>query len=182
MSSVEGATEGYNFVYEKLVDNENDILGIIAYSVYKRQKIEYIAHIKAAQGRKPNSEELEAFRNLTNSDTQLASYNGQAVDLVQSFLEEAINEEAKRLEEFYEQKAQSEIDKAKAELLALKPRFMFGVWQSVVGSVVFVLVLGCLVFFGWSLKQGPKQVIENIFNVRIEDRGMIEAPAPAPAP
>jgi hypothetical protein len=32
----------YNFIFNALVDDEDDILGQLAYSVYKRQKIEYI--------------------------------------------------------------------------------------------------------------------------------------------
>ncbi len=31
--------EGYNFIYTELVKNQDDILGAIAYSLYKRQKI-----------------------------------------------------------------------------------------------------------------------------------------------
>lgn len=33
---------GYNYIYQELVTDENDILGKIAYSLSKRQKIEYI--------------------------------------------------------------------------------------------------------------------------------------------
>jgi hypothetical protein len=32
----------YNFIYEKLVESEDDINGMIAYSLYKREKIEFI--------------------------------------------------------------------------------------------------------------------------------------------
>ena len=32
----------YNFIYEKLVKDKDDVLGIIAYSLYKRNQIDFI--------------------------------------------------------------------------------------------------------------------------------------------
>ena len=34
----------YNFIYKTLVKDEGDIIGIIAYAFYKRQKIEFIEY------------------------------------------------------------------------------------------------------------------------------------------
>ncbi|NHB91856.1 hypothetical protein C5469_06720 [Photorhabdus cinerea] len=36
----------YNYIYELLVDSDDDIHGIISYSVYKRQKIQFIKDFK----------------------------------------------------------------------------------------------------------------------------------------
>ncbi|MDZ3993132.1 hypothetical protein [Pseudomonas sp. Teo4] len=59
--------------------------------------------------------------------------------------------------------------KASNEIRNAKPGFWLGVIQSLVGSVLFVFLLGFLVFFTWSLNQGPKQVIEQVFDVTIND-------------
>ena len=32
----------YNFIYSKLVEKDSDLIGHIAYSLYKKSKIEYI--------------------------------------------------------------------------------------------------------------------------------------------
>ena len=32
----------YNFIYEKLVTAEDDVLGLIAYGIYKQHKIEFV--------------------------------------------------------------------------------------------------------------------------------------------
>ena len=40
----------YNRIYGKIVQGENDIVGSIAYSLYKRHKIAYIERFKASQG------------------------------------------------------------------------------------------------------------------------------------
>lgn len=36
----------YNYIYEQLVKSEDDIAGIISYSVYKRQKIKFVHDYK----------------------------------------------------------------------------------------------------------------------------------------
>lgn len=36
----------YNYIYEKLVTSEDDVLGLIAYGMYKQHKIEFISKIK----------------------------------------------------------------------------------------------------------------------------------------
>lgn len=150
----------YNFIYTRLVGSETDILGVIAYSVYKRQKIEYIEAIRRKHDRRPDERELASFHALTNSSTQLDSYNQQAAALARAFLASAISEEAKNLALHYE-------EDAKQKLAKFKLGFWAGVAQSIVGSAGFVLLLGVLVIFTWSLNQGPRQVIENVFDVTI---------------
>lgn len=36
----------YNFIYEKLVSNDGDMVGRIAYSLYKREKIAFVKQYK----------------------------------------------------------------------------------------------------------------------------------------
>jgi len=44
----------YNFIYEKLVENSDDINGMIAYALYKRDKIDFIRSFRAKHSRPPN--------------------------------------------------------------------------------------------------------------------------------
>ncbi len=52
--------------------------------------------------------------------------------------------------------------------------------SKIVGSILFVFLLGFLVFFTWSLNQGPKQVIEQVFDVTILDSVSMEEAAGPP--
>lgn len=45
--------DGYNYIYSELVEDADDILGIIAYSFYKQQKIEFIQAFTEKHGRPP---------------------------------------------------------------------------------------------------------------------------------
>lgn len=154
----------YNYIYSTLVQNEQDILGVIAYSLYKRQKLEYVQGFKSKHGREPTDGDLAPFHDVSNSISQLESYRNQAGQLAQGFLDASVATQAAELEQYYS-------DKASVEIRNAKPGFWLGVAQSVVGSVFFVFLLGCLVFFTWSLNQGPKQVIEQVFGVSISVPG-----------
>ena len=79
-------------VYAKLVENKSDILGIIAYSLYKRQKIEYLSNIKDMEGRDATQEELKSFLSLANSPIQLEFYKDQAAELGSIFVDEMLSE------------------------------------------------------------------------------------------
>lgn len=161
------ARGGYNYIYKALVADESDILGKLAYSSYKRQKIEYIQAFIAKHGEDPKDSDLTAFHDISNKASQLDVYRNQAAQLAVSFLETSFANEAKELEELYSAKANNEIR-------SFRPGFWSGVSQSVVGSGCFVLLVGCLVFFTWSFKQGPRQVIEHVFDVAIIDVPLAE--------
>ena len=51
----------YNFIYSKLVLAEDDVVGLIAYGIYKKHKIEFINKIKDEKGREPNDDECDSF-------------------------------------------------------------------------------------------------------------------------
>ena len=36
----------YNFIYEQLVKSEDDLVGLVAYAIYKKHKIEFITRMK----------------------------------------------------------------------------------------------------------------------------------------
>lgn len=153
---------GYNHIYKALVADDNDIVGKLAYSQYKQQKIEYILSFKEKHGDHPQDADLEAFHDISNNASVLEGYRNQAAQLAADFLKTSLADEAKAMEDMYAAKASHEIRTA-------QPGFWVGVSQSVIGSACFILLLGCLVFFTWSLKQGPRQVIEQVFDVMIVD-------------
>ncbi len=152
----------YNFIFNALVDDEDDILGQLAYSVYKRQKIEYIQAFRDRNDVEPEDSDLIAFHDISNSSSQLEAYRIQATRLAADFLESSFGAESEELADYYATKARNEICSAKLG-------FWKGVSQSLIGSGLFTLLIGCLVFFAWSLKQGPRQVKEQVFDVVIVD-------------
>ena len=111
----------YYWIYKDLVKDamskdKHDIVGYIAYSIYKREKIEHIEDLKKKNGGKePTFEELEPFRMM--ADQRKDEYIKAANRVIQQYITEVGVE--------YEKTNHG---------------FMYGVWQSVVGSALFILV------------------------------------------
>ena len=148
----------YNFIYSKLVSGENDVLGAIAYSVYKRQKIETIKECERKLGRPPSEEDLQHFKDFSNSPSQIKFYQDQSFSLAQLFIDETFTEEIEQ-----------EISRrVRQEMAAMKPSFWYGVLQGLTASFLFVLAVGVLFFFTLSYNQGFEGAVENFFKIKIE--------------
>ncbi|OOF22974.1 hypothetical protein [Salinivibrio sp. IB872] len=153
--------KGYNFIYDQLVDSEDDIHGIISYSVYKRQKIQFIKDFKSKNdGNDPSEEDLKPFNDLSMSDAQLEFYKSEATFLTQSFLENVLEADLKERETYFSARVH-------AELSNIKPRHFLDIFKGALGSLLFVLLTGALYFAVWSLSTSPKMVIEQVFDVQI---------------
>lgn len=152
-------------IYARLVESENDFLGILAYSVYKRQKAAFVAQTLQQYGAEEEvpAEVYATFNGLNLSEPQLAHYRLEAEALLETFADLALGEQS--------QQNRAEIQAEYEERLRrLKPAFFFGMWQSVAGSVVFTLGIGLLIFIIWSARLGFTNAVENVFEVKIIPR------------
>ena len=145
-------------IYDLLVEDPNDFLGILSYSVYKRLKNEQIeAH--EAKGT-DEALDLTSFYDTCRTDSQQALFRNQALDLAQAFANETIGNEIEI------QRAQLEKEYCKTG----RAEFWWNVWSSVVGSLAFVLLLGLILFCAWAARYGVKETFENVFDVKISPR------------
>ena len=64
----------YSTVYKLLVHGEDDLVGQIAYAVYKQQKIEKITRFTTQNKRPLADEELASFMENAESENQLRFY------------------------------------------------------------------------------------------------------------
>lgn len=150
----------YNTIYNSLVRDENDIAGIIAYSVYKRQKIEYINNFQKDKHQLPNDEDLKAFTDMSVAPSQLEFYQNEAAFLTEEFLTNVLAEDIKEREALF-------TTKVHAELSNIKPNHLLDIIKGATGSLVFVLLTGVLYFAVWSFSASPTALLEEIFDVEI---------------
>ena len=140
----------YSTVYSLLVHGEDDLVGQIAYAIYKQQKIEKIKRFTTANDRPPSDIDLASFMENAESEIQLRFYQDRAVSILRDFLEQSFTSE---LEEINKQN-KSEYDAKVNELLvSLRPKgFMYGVWQGVFASFLFFAagILLLLATGGWT--------------------------------
>lgn len=139
----------YNYIYKRLVESPDDIVGQIAYGLYKADKIEFIEKFKNEHnGEEPTEDDFKSFHSVSCLERTLERYKLAAESILQQFLDY-------NMESFQTQFAEDCINNHK-EILAdvvsdLKPmgamkQFFFGLSQSVVGAFVFALLLAAIGF------------------------------------
>ncbi|MBQ6001704.1 MAG: hypothetical protein IJL18_02500 [Synergistaceae bacterium] len=126
----------YSDVYSRLVKDDNDVAGQIAYSIYKRTKKEFIARKQAELGVTLIPDEVieEFYANQT--DYMLELYRKHASKLTRDFLDASYNNditaEKQQLEKEHNEKYNKLAD-------SVKPSFWYGVLQGITASFLFVL-------------------------------------------
>lgn len=151
----------YNFIYDQLVDSDDDIHGIISYSVYKRQKIQFIKRFKEAnEGKEPEEADLKPFNDMSTSSYQLDFYRSEATVLTQNFLEQVLEEDLKERELYFS-------NRVHLELSNIRPRHFLDIVKGALGSLLFVILTGALYFAVWALTISPKMAIEQVLDIKI---------------
>ncbi|MCK0506346.1 hypothetical protein [Aromatoleum anaerobium] len=148
---------GYNHIFDKLVQDDGDFVGMVAYTVYKRQKVEWLKRFEQDHFRIPNDDEVEAgFSRFSNMQSQLDGYREQALDLLDNFLDFAL---AEQIEE-----ARNEI-RDDAIVKAVKTPFWTGVGHNLAAGFAasFITLAGAGLV--WVASKGP----ENLFREALQN-------------
>ena len=123
-------------VYERLVDNDHNFLGQVAYSIYKSRKRDFIIRKQKELGTSIIPAEVVDEFVADQTDYTLELYKAQADTLSREFLDSSygneIAKEKERIAQDYREKYEKLAD-------AVKPSFWYGVLQGIVASFLFVL-------------------------------------------
>jgi hypothetical protein len=131
----------FSFMYSELVSSPEDMVGHIAYSLYKSNKIKFIEQFKAENGDKtPEESDLEAFHKATKS--LAPALRIQAEQILTSFtelmLQDAIGEIEKNQENVLRQIIQPIIPKEKSP--------WDGFWMAVIVKGAQTVVVAAIIF------------------------------------
>lgn len=151
----------YNYIYEKLVLAEDDLVGLIAYGIYKKHKIEFITKIKEELQREPTQEECNSFSVASGTDTLLTSYRERAETMLSETVVNIAGEEVKKIESEMLKRYKEEI----SSCLPSKARsFGSSILAGILSTLLFTVVAGIFYFVGEtsdrSTRDNVKQVME----------------------
>lgn len=148
-----------------MVEHENDMVGLIAYSLYKRDKIAFMKKHFDESGRVPNEEEKMAFYRTSTLPGPVSAYRAQATYLMQQMYDYLLGVQVAEIEEKYQGKLVDELKKAHP--------FMTGVWQHLLAGLLIWAVVGFVILVVYGHKVGYKEVAKDL---------MADKPAAAAAP
>lgn len=139
----------YNYIYSQLVEDRKDIVGHIAYALYKEDKIAFIGKYKDEHGgEEPTEEDLHPFNVISSTENNLERYRLVASDTLFEFLMDSLEEMKTEVEEDLNA---HHIALIKQAIEPIKPQstakaYVHGILQSVIGAFLFMLLLCSLLF------------------------------------
>ena len=153
----------YNFIFEKLVSEDADLIGFVAYSIYKRHKIEFITEFKKLNSEKsPTESDCEAFRIASTTPSQIEKYKNEAESMLQEIVGTIAKEEVARLE-------MAMLKNYKQHIKNALPSMLTTIWQSILGALAFSIIVSVFYFVGSYSERGKidtaSNTITNMFNL-----------------
>jgi len=120
-------------IFDQIIEGEDDLIGMVAYSIYKQEKIKWIKRHKEKTGKYPEKEAIDQyFHDFASTDHVLKRYRNQAEEVVNRTFQlsqlEALEEYKKQVRDeqiitsiegkLYKTKVQSVVENAIAALIA----------------------------------------------------------------
>ena len=134
--------------FSKLVQNDQDFVGMVAYTLYKKDKNNWIDTYEAKHGVKPTYDQIQQFFNIdTTTDQKISSYRKLAAERLNTFIDETTMDE---LVQYKKQIRDDEIVKA----------VQVPMWKSIRDNVI-AGIIGAALVSGFSIFYWLGQVKED---------------------
>lgn len=133
----------YNFIYNKLVTNKDDLVGMVAYTIYKNEKITYIKNYELEYGGKsPSEEDLHIFHK--SSCDRVEYYKELAINRVSSFVDALQVEQKEQLEKVYKDRLIEELKNSKPGILS---QLFYSTASAVLSSIIILVLMLCFTVY-----------------------------------
>lgn len=144
----------YNAIYDKLVEDDLDFTGMVAYALYKKEKKEYLEKIKEKKG-KVTDEDISNFH--IASEVRLDGYTQEAILYVREFVNDVIENQTKVSIDSI-----TEIVESKAGPKGFA-NWMRVITQNIIAAFIYTIIISTLLFFVWFKKSGNEEKAKQDF-------------------
>lgn len=138
--------EGSHKTFTHYVQNKNDLVGFVAYSIYKQHKISFLAREFAATGEAASQEKIDAFCSSYGNPEQVNLLRERAEKLIKDLNQVLLNDTIG--------KVQADYEVLLVEKLKEGSSWPKSIAQSVLGNVVTALFVGAVIFGGSIVAKG----------------------------
>lgn len=155
----------YNTVYESLVQDDADIVGLIAYSLYKHDKREQIVGSMTKNGgRRPNKTQLTHIESVLAN--QLDYYTEKANQLLDTTVEQLITSNKDEIYVAHFRSLQFEL--LETQIKDIKKDTSKSIWAElkieVLGNLAWLLIIIFITIIAYFLNDDVKLLKEKVIN------------------
>lgn len=134
-------SKNYNTVYEKVVRRDDDLVGLIAYALYKQNKRDWLIQQRQRKGKDPTETELGAYLTAQQLDRTIQMYRDQAEAVLKDFGEQVIERATPELQ-------QAAISGKIEETLRWYKQLPTGIAAAFIYTVILILIALVLRYAG----------------------------------
>lgn len=143
--------------YSSLVEGENDLVGLVAYSLYKSDKLAFLAKHEKDTANKPTPDEMMAFCRTSTLPGPVSAYRAKATYLLSEMYDELLEEAVSEVDAKYKAEMMDELKKAHP--------FWDGVWQHFWAGVMLWAFVGLAILVLYGQKIGYKQLAADLLGI-----------------
>lgn len=156
--------------YSALVPNERDLVGHVAYALYKRDKLKFCEEFLAKNGGIPAGDaELSIFIQSANLKTRLQGYRTEAEGLLETMTEYQLEDAIAQIQADSDEKLLRRLSEAKSWGRTIA--------EALLGSFAVAIFWAALVFVVYANKVGIERMVKDIWNVDIGGASQPAKPA-----
>lgn len=133
--------------YGALVKDEGDMVGHVAYALYKRDKLSFIEAVKAGNGKEPSEDELSAFIVTSNLALRIDAYRSEAEQALQVFSQAVLDESLIEVQQRYDAQLVAELSRPRSWLRAITESLLANLLAVAVLALLAVLLYGTRIGF-----------------------------------
>ncbi|HCH5317026.1 TPA: hypothetical protein NKY78_002507 [Vibrio parahaemolyticus] len=146
-----------------IVEHDQDFVGHVAYSLYKRQKVQWIKHYKEQHGNFPDSTTIDnCFTSYHSKPAQIQKFREDAEVLLNEYFNFSFSEE---LNQHKQALAESELlnaldgkfESTNTAIKRTKKKFWVGVGESTVATLLASIIIIGLSFLLWFANASTEQ-------------------------
>lgn len=157
-------------VYGALVSSHADMVGHVAYSLYKRDKLTFCESYRSEYGRDPTDAEMAAFLAAASIGPRVDAYRAEALRALQHFCDEVLAFQLEEERKELQLKLVSELKQARSW-----PR---AVTENLVANLLALALTLMLVILVYGSRIGMPQLLGEAAGYRVEP---LAPPASSPA-
>lgn len=135
-------TQTVNGTFRAMVLDSNDLVGLIAYSLYKADKATFISSYLSDHGASPDDSQISAFVRTVNMPSQIEAYRNRATDLLETMYDELLESAIVDLKAESQVQMIDELKKFRGFWKAVRENVVANLIAAAIAVILVLLVYG----------------------------------------